>query len=87
MSAFLSVSDAAVMPHRVRVWYDPLEDIPDRCTMSWGPFNLHLTEAQWEDLKAAGDAGFSTVPSQRRQYVETQAMLGAAKAARKQTTA
>lgn len=81
MNAQVSVTDAALLPHRVRVWFDPTPEEPDRCTIFWGPVSWHLTEAQWRDQVAAVDAGFATIPAQRAQYAETQAMLQAAKAA------
>lgn len=89
MPGQVSLTDQALLPHRVRVWFDPTEQEPDRCTIFWGPESWHLTEAQWRDQVTAADAGFATVPAQRQQHAETQAMLGAAKAAavRKQDTA
>jgi hypothetical protein len=70
------------------VWFDPTEEEPDRCTIFWGPESWHLTEAQWRDQVTAADAGFATIPAQRAQHAETQAMLRAAKttAERRQDT-
>lgn len=88
MPGQVSLTDQALLPHRVRVWFDPTEEEPDRCTIFWGPESWHLTEAQWRDQVTAADAGFATIPAQRAQHAETQAMLRAAKttAERRQDT-
>jgi hypothetical protein len=88
MSATVSLNDAVVLPRRTRVWFDPTADNPERVVISFGGVCIACTEAEWRDLAAAVDAGFATLPAQRRQYEDTARMLGAASAAaRKSVTA
>jgi hypothetical protein len=81
MTAQVSLNDAAVLPRRTRVWFDPNPDNPDRVVVSFGGVCIACTEAEWLDLAAAVDAGFATLPAQRRQYEDTARMLGAASTA------